>query len=334
MHALSIAWYDRGRQRVLSVIPMALAAVIGIALAYHSPNPSYTGAFAAFGVFAVSAWMLASAKTHVTLAVLMVYLAVADGVIKNKSGSSAATLGRDVLLYAIVIGVLLRKIQRKERFSAPPLTGWIVAFVAVVAVQLFNPANESFSHSLASFRPHLEFVPLFFLGYSVMRSTKRIKAFLIILTAVAAINGVVGLVQFGLSPAQLASWGPGYAQKIEGTNGLSPRNFVDSSGQSHVRPFALGSDEGFGGVIGLLAAPAAFALLSLAGNRRLKIAVGVFSIGIALAVVTSQARVAIVGAVISILAFMVLATSSRRVFRLVGGFAVGRDRSRMWRSRR
>ena len=187
---------------------MALAAVIGIALAYHSPNPSYKGAFAAFGVFAISAWMLTSAKTHVTLAVLMVYLAVADGVIKNLSGSPNATLGRDVLLYAIAIGVLLKKIHRKEPFSAPPLTGWIVAFVAVVAVQLFNPANESWSHSLASVRPHLEFVPLFFLGYSVMRSPKRIKAFLIILIAVTAINGVVGLVQFGLSPDAAGQLGP------------------------------------------------------------------------------------------------------------------------------
>jgi O-antigen ligase len=49
----------------------------------------------------------------------------------------------------------------------------------------------------------------------------------------------------------------------------------------------------------------------------------VLSVGIALAVVTSQARVAIIGAVVAILAFMVLATSSRRVFRLVGGLAVG-----------
>ena len=217
MHALSIAWYERGlRQRVAGVIPMALAAVIGIALAYQSPNPSYTGAFAAVGVFAVSAWMLTSAKTHVTLAVLMVYLAVADGVIKNLSGSPNATLGRDVLLYAIAIGVLLKKIHRKEPFSAPPLTGWIVAFVAVVAVQLVNPADESWSHSLASVRPHLEFVPLFFLGYSVMRSRKRIKAFLIILIAVAAINGVVGLVQFGLSPDAAGQLGPGLRAEDQG----------------------------------------------------------------------------------------------------------------------
>jgi O-antigen ligase len=324
VHALSIAWYERGlRQRVTGVIPMALAAVIGIALAYHSPNPSFKGAFAAVGIFAISAWMLTSAKTHVTLALLMVYLAVADGVIKNVSGSPNATLGRDLLLYAIAIGILLKKVHRGEPFDAPPLTGWIVAFVAVVAVQLANPANESFSHSLASVRPHLEFVPLFFLGHSVMRSRRRIKAFLIILVAVCAMNGVAGLVQFSLSPSQLASWGPGYASKIEGTDGLSPRGFVDSSGQSHPRPFALGADEGFGGIMGLLAAPAAFAILSLAGNRRLKIVAGLLAVGIALAVVTSQARVAIVGAVLSILAFMLLATSSRRLFRLGGGLAIG-----------
>src|SRR5262249_38784841 len=97
----------------------------------------------------------------------------------------------------------------------------------------------------------------------------------------------------------------------------------DSSGQSHVRPFALGSDEGFGGVVGLLAAPAAFALLSLGGDRRLKIVAGLLSAGVVLAVVTSQARVAIIGTAVAIMAFMLLATSSRRVFRLVVGLAIG-----------
>jgi hypothetical protein len=324
VHALSIAWYERGlRQRFWNVALLGLAAVIGVGLAYNSPNPSWTGAFAGIAVFAVSVWMLTNAKTHVTLAVLMIYLAVADGVIKNVSGSPNATLGRDLLLYAIAIGILFRRHMRNERFDAPPLTGWIIAFVAVVVVQLANPGDEGFTHSLASLRPHLEFVPLFFIGYSVMQSRRRIKAFLIILIATAALNGVVGLVQFSLSPEQLASWGPGYAQKINGTNGLSPRNFVDSSGQSRSRPFALGSDEGFGGVMGLLAVPAAFAILSLAGNRRLKIAAGILSTGVVLAVVTSQARVALVGTVVAILAFMLLATSSRRVFRLVAGLSVG-----------
>jgi O-antigen ligase len=172
-------------------------------------------------------------------------------------------------------------------------------------------------------RPQLEFVPLFFLGYSVLQTRRRIKTFLVLLLAIAAANGVAGLVQFELSPSQLASWGAGYSQKVYGTNGLSGRVFLDSSGETHVRPFALGSDEGFGGSIGVFALPAAFALLSLAGNRRLKIAAGVLSAGAVLGIVTSQSRTHILGGVIVIIAFMLLATSSRRAFRLLAGLGVG-----------
>ncbi len=83
--------------------------------------------------------------------------------------------------------------------------------------------------------------------------------------------------------------------KIDGTDGIAPRGFADSTGQEHTRPFALGSDMGFGGMVGLLAAPAVFALLSLSRNRKLKVAASVMAAGVVMAVVTSQARVAIVG---------------------------------------
>jgi O-antigen ligase len=126
-----------------------------------------------------------------------------------------------------------------------------------------------------------------------------------------------------MSPGQLARWGPGYNDKVHGSNGLAGRTFVDSSGQGHVRPFALGSDEGFGGAIGVLAIPGAFALLSLAGNRRLKIAAAALSAGAVLGVVTSQSRTHIIGGVIVIIAFMLLATSSRRAFRLLAGLGIG-----------
>jgi hypothetical protein len=323
-HALSTAWHDRGlRLRVTTASVAAVITLIGVMAAYQSPSPSYAGAFAAVGVAAVAIWMLSSAKTHVTLAILMVYLGCVDGVVKNMSGSSSATLGRDVLLYSIAIGILVRRSVRNERYTFPPLSGWILALVVVVAVQLFNPGDVSLKHSLASTRPHLEFVPLFFLGYSVLQTRRRIKGFLMLLLVITAVNGAVGLVQFGMSPQQLASWGPGYSQKVNGENGVSGRGFVDSTGQGHTRPFALGSDAGFGGGLGVIALPAAFALLSLAGNRRLKIATGVLTGGVVLAIVTSQSRTHVIGAVIAIIAFMLLATSSRRAFRLLAGVGIG-----------
>src|SRR5579875_910568 len=157
--AVSLFWFERSvKIRLITAVIAAAAAMGAIVLAYKSPNASLVGPAAVAGVFGVSMWMLSSAKTHVTLAVLMLYLGLADGVVKMMSNSSSATLGRDLLLYAIVIGIIGKRMLRKQPFTSPPLTGWIVAYIGVIAVQLFNPSAVSLSHSVASTRQDLEFV--------------------------------------------------------------------------------------------------------------------------------------------------------------------------------
>jgi hypothetical protein len=324
VEAFRLTWYERSLTiRLVTFLVGAGAILLTIGYEFRSSNPSIVGPFAAALVAGISIWMLTSASTHVTLAVLMLYLGLADGVLKLMSHSSTTTLGRDLLLYAIVLGLIVKRAIRKQPFSSPPLTGWVVAFIAVVAVQLFNPGDVSMSHSVASMRPHLEFVPLFFLGYSVMNTRQRLRGFLLLLLVIGAANGLVGLVQFGMTPGQLASWGPGYAARINGTDGVSARNFSDSSGQAHVRPFGLGDDMGVGGAMGLLALPAAFALLSLPGRPKPKVAAGALTIGAVLAVVTSQARTDLIAAVLAILVYLVLVTSSRKALRVILGAGVG-----------
>jgi O-antigen ligase len=193
----------------------------------------------------------------------------------------------------------------------------------VVAIQVLNPGAASWSHSVLSLRPHLEFVPLFFLGYQVMRSRRRLRVFLLLLLAVTAVNGVVGLVQFKQTPEQLARWGPGYETRIAGTGAVSGRGFVDTHGVTHNRPFGLGSDMGFGGSLGALALPAALALLALTRRWALRLVAIALSLGAILAVATSEARVAVLGSVCAVVAFVLLAISSRNVMRPVVALAVG-----------
>ena len=59
-------------------------------------------------------------------------------------------------------------------------------------------------------------VPLFFVGYAFLKTRARLRAFFLILLVIATANGIVGMVQLNLTPAQLASWGPGYAFRING----------------------------------------------------------------------------------------------------------------------
>jgi glycosyltransferase involved in cell wall biosynthesis len=265
------------------------------------------------GVAMAAGFMALNRRYEVSLALLMLYLGLLDGYVKLKLNTSWATLGRDVLLYAIVVGILLRAAARRERVLLPPLSGWVLAFLAAVLVQVVNPANGWSLDALAATRPHLEFVPLFFLGYATMQSKRRLRTFLLLLVVLAAVNGVVGLIQFNLTPQQFATWGPGYEDRIVGGAGISGRYFADDQGNLRTRPFGLGADQGFSGTLCMLAVPAAIALMLLRRRPVMTLVSGAAAIGVAVGVVTSQARVAVAGAVIAVLAFAFLSSTARRL---------------------
>lgn len=256
-------------------------------------------------------WLFFSERYAVTLAVLLAYLGLVDGAFKLASGSSVATLGRDVLLYAIALGAAARMILKKTPLTMPPFAGLVLAWVAVCVVQVANPSDHSIVHAMAALRPQLEFVPLFFFGYFVMRTERRLLGLLILLAVVAAANGIVSLIQSGLTADQLASWGPGYAKLATGTTTVARTFVVD--GQVHVRPPGLGGTDGFGGLVSLIAVPALIALLSTARQTVrfgwLLIPAAVLTI---VGIVSSQARLSVVDSVLALVAFLALTLRARR----------------------
>jgi hypothetical protein len=257
-------------------------------------------------------WLFFSERYEVTLVVLMLYLGLMDGVVKLASGSSIATLGRDLLLYSIVLGALARMFLRKKPITLPRFTGIALAWVAVCVMQLANPSDISLLHAFAALRQHLEFIPLFIFGYVVVRSERRLVCLLVVLLAIAAANGVVDVIQSRLTPSQLATWGPGYSLLLNGTAISAARDFV-SGGQVHVRPPGLGGIDGFGGLVGLIAIPGAIALLT---SARRSATLGWFMIPATIltiaGIVTSQSRFDLVGAGVAVFALLALTLTSRR----------------------
>jgi hypothetical protein len=309
-----------------SLATVAVLIAIGLALTAKLPHPSPLMIVAVLVIIAATVWFLISERYEWTLAVLMLYIGLADGYLKLRTGSSSVTLVRDLLLYAIVFGALLRAAVRHQPLELPPLGGWVVAWTLVVVVQIANPHNGTLTHSIASLRPQLEWVPLFFLGFLVMRSKARLRAFLVLLVVIGALNGVVGLVQLNMSPAQLSAWGPGYAKAIDGESTVSPRGFVDENGTDKNRPFALGGDIGFGGTVGFFAIAAAVALLTIVGPLW-RIPIGILAAGVVVAIITSEARTVIVCSIVTLLAYGGLSITSRlgpkALFTVVGGFLAG-----------
>ena len=310
-----------GGQSAVGLLVAALAAGLTVLVSSRS---TVSGA-AVLIVVGGAVWFATTRRTQLALALLMVYLGALDGYLKLGTGSNLATFGRDVLLYAIVIGLLVRAVVQGKRLRVPPLGAWVIGFVVLVLVQFANPQDGSLYHSLAAVRQDLEFVPLFFLAFAFVRTTKALRIFVILLVLLAAANGVADYVQFHMTPQQLASWGPGYAQRILGGGEFhySGRAFYSSTGAYLTRPFGLMSDEGSGGLVCALALGGILALGSIPGRRRYLILAAIAGAAAVAGVVTSQGRAVIVSSVVVVLAYALLTFTSRRaVATLLGLVAV------------
>jgi hypothetical protein len=278
-------------------------------------------------VVAGSLWFASTRRVGMALALLVLYLGLLDGYLKLATGSSLVTFLRDALLYAIVIGLLLRATVQRKSLPLPPLSAWVIAFVVLVLAQLANPGDGTLYHSLAGIRQHLEFVPLFFLAYAFVRTTKALRMFAILLAVLAVGNGVANVVQFGLTPAQFASWGPGYKDRVLGIapNGAERSGrgvFYDASGNAHTRPFGLLSDTGGGGMVCALALGAVVGLAWLPGKRRYLLLAAIAGPVAVAGIITSQTRSVVVCGFVVLLGYGLLRANSRRGVLIALGVAV------------
>jgi hypothetical protein len=299
------------RAAVGSIVGAAVAVFLAVLALRSTSTAIHYGAPALLG--GVGVWMFFSERYERTLAVLALYLGLFDGFLKLKTGSTVATLGRDVLLYSIAAGALVRLLLRRRPVHMPKLSVAVIVWVVICLAEVLNPVVPSITHALAGVRQHIEFVPLFFLGYAVMRSERRLMGLCVLLVVVAAANGLVALIQSRLSIAQFASWGPGYATEVYGDALVTARTFFTASGVEQVRPPALGSDFGFGGIVAILATPAVFALGSAWSRSRRVVAVAIVGAPfVLLAVATSQSRTAVVGAVVAGVAYLFLTAATKK----------------------
>ena len=298
---------------------IALALALGIAVSV--PNPSVWAVAAIIVGVVVLLYLMVSPNYAVTLTIVTVYLGVLDGPVKLESAHQAASAVRNVLILAVVIGMLVRLAVSKQEIRMPPLSGWVVAFTGVVLIQAFNPSTHGFLKVVGGFRQQLEFVPFFFFGYMLIRTKLRFRQLFLIIGVLALVNGLVGSYQSRLTPAQLASWGPGYSARIEGTSGVSKRTYT-TEGESKPRPPGLGPDSGFSGGMGAMAVPGLLALLTVGRLRRRWVAL-VLLAGALIGIAAAASRSSLIIGVVALLSYAGLSVIAHlKVGRLLVGVLV------------
>jgi hypothetical protein len=293
----------------------ALVLALLVAIAY--PKPNYPLVIAVLVGGLVLSALVANRKLELSVAFLAFYLGCINGPVKLIGHAGVLTAGlQDVLILTVFVSVLVRRAREGKKLTLPPLAPWVLSFVFIVLIEAFNPRTQGLLKIGAGFRQQLQWVPFYLFGYLLVRSKARLRTMFVILGLVATLNGLTSTYQTQLSPKQLASWGPGYANKVEGKN---KRTYGGGEGVAHVRPPGLGQEAGTGAGFGLIAAAGTFALILLWKRRRwLAMALAFGSLA---AIATGLGRLQVVGGVISLVAFAMLSLSAgRRVVQLVAAF--------------
>ncbi len=299
---------DLAAVALAGVIP----AVVGLAVTIALPDVSLAAVLAAIAAVLLVVWLMRCTNVTLTATLLVLYLGLLDGPVKLAIGAHEVTASvRNVLILAVCLGVLMRIVVRRERVKMPPLAGWVAAFVGVVLIEVFNPKTEGVLKVFGGFRQQLQWVPFFFFAYYLVRSKKRLRQLFIVVGVIACANGAMSAYQTTLSPEQLAGWGPGYHNLIyipSESKGTGRVYF--SEGEARVRPPALGSEAGFSGGVGVIALPFALALFVTARRRRW-IPV-VLCLGAIIAIITGLGRTQLIGAFLSVIAFVGFAALARQ----------------------
>jgi hypothetical protein len=318
-HPTVLSW--RVRERLLlcltAIVPIVLALAISVAMPQPSLKEVIEVCLLILGAVVVVA-LMGSARYTVSLTLLVLYLGLLDGPVKLEAASKFASGLRDIFIVAICLGMLMRLFASKARVSLPPLSGWVLGFVAITVIDALNPDTHGILKAIGGYRQQLEFVPFFFFGFLMIRSKQRFRQLFLILGVIALANGVVGAYQSRLSPGALSGWGPGYGERVSGKGGQTGRTYA-VEGVAHPRPPALGSDSGFGGGVGVLALPGLLALLT-SGRLRRRWPVLLCCLGAFAGVATSASRSSIVVAVVVVAAYAGLSLIARlRIGRPLAG---------------
>jgi len=297
----------------LGVAGVAGGASIAIAIAVPKPNlPLILG-----GIVLVLfiGWLIATPRLELTVTAVAIFLGCLNGPIKLVANAGALSSGiQNVLVLAIVIGLIFRAIAQRTPARLPPLSGWIIAWIALVLVEAFNPNTMGLLKALGGWRQQLQWVPFFWFGYLLIRTPTRFRRMFWLLGVIALLNAFASTGQTQLTPEEVASFGSGYSSRVFGKGA---RKYV-VGGEAHVRPLGLGGDSGFSAGLGLIALPGLLALVALVRKRWERWAAIILALGSLAGVITGLGRLQVVGTAIAVVAFIAYALlAGRRVSRSI-----------------
>ena len=142
------------------------------------------------------------------LYLFLFWIAFEDLIRKYAGNATAMFFVKDVVALMMYLSMFAAWRRRRLATIHPKFAKWLLAFIALGLVQMFNPKTPSFMYGLLGFKLYCFYIPLMFAGYAYLRSEKDLQTFLNFNVWVSLVIGALGIVQSivgldFLNPSQL-----------------------------------------------------------------------------------------------------------------------------------
>lgn len=160
-----------------------------------------------FGACMVAAMILRNWRTGFYL--FFIWMMFEDLVRKYMGNGAALFFGKDVFLALVYIAFFAEVRRHKEKSFRPPFLLFFSPFFWLGALQVLNQNSPNILYGLLGFKVYFYYVPLFFVGYALIRNDTDLHNFLRTNALLAGVIATLGIIQAivgnsFLNPAHLA----------------------------------------------------------------------------------------------------------------------------------
>lgn len=114
---------------------------------------------------------------------------------KYLGNNMAIYFGKDFLVAVIYLSFFIAYRRKQVKIFQPPFRIALLVFVWFGVLQVFNPASNSFFTGVLGLKLYFYYIPLFFVGYAIIRSESDLRRFYPFLMVLIVIVAGLGIAQ-------------------------------------------------------------------------------------------------------------------------------------------
>lgn len=152
-------------------------------------------AFFALGIVAFSISLVIIRNWRLGFYFFIVWLLSEDFARKFLGNNMALFFGKDILAFLTYISLYIDIRRRREKLFHAPFLIPLLLFFWLAAVQVFNTNSPSILYGFLGMKIYFFYVPLMYVGYSLIRNDEDLRKVLTLNAGLAGIISLLGIIQ-------------------------------------------------------------------------------------------------------------------------------------------